>query len=92
MLGTKGWTVHFRPWKVIYCEFFDDKKLASGRKKELKGGRGREWIHDRIREEYPSVGPASTKHLTVFYLWNWALRIVFQASNTDEYDNSLDCI
>ena len=46
--GTKDWTRNYRPWKVIYCEYFTEKAEALKREKALKGGKGREWIHDRI--------------------------------------------
>ena len=55
-LGSKGWTRRFRPWKVIYCEFHTNKASASKKETDLKGGKGREWIHARIRDEYLSVG------------------------------------
>ncbi len=42
--GIKGWTIKFRPWKLIYTEEYDDKKEAIMREKQLKSGRGREWI------------------------------------------------
>ena len=40
-LGTKGWTIRYRPWEVIYCEFFEDRKQAMGREKALKGSSAR---------------------------------------------------
>ncbi len=44
LLGTKGWTIRYRPWKVIYIEFFETKAQALKKEKELKTGKGREWI------------------------------------------------
>ena len=44
-LGTKGYTIRYRPWEVIYVEFFNDKKSALLREKYLKSGGGRRWIH-----------------------------------------------
>ncbi len=43
-LGTKGWTIKFRPWELLYSETFDDKKSAMKREKALKTYRGREYI------------------------------------------------
>ena len=40
-LGTKGWTIKFRPWEVIHTEEFDSKREALDREKQLKGGKGR---------------------------------------------------
>ena len=35
----KGWTIKFRPWKVIYTELFETKEEAIKREKELKSAR-----------------------------------------------------
>ena len=35
-LATKGYTVKFRPWQVIYSEEFSSKSDALKREKELK--------------------------------------------------------
>ena len=47
-LGTKGYTVKFRPWMVIYVEFFSSKAEAMKREKYLKTGIGREFIQNLI--------------------------------------------
>jgi len=47
-LGTKGWTIKYRPWKVIYTERFNTKKEAMKREKKLKGGQGRKWIRNTL--------------------------------------------
>ncbi len=44
LLGTKGYTIKFRPWKVIYVEFFISKSETMKREKYLKTGIGREFI------------------------------------------------
>ena len=44
----KDWTHNFRPWIVIYYEYFDIKTEAVAREKQLKGAKGREWIWDKI--------------------------------------------
>lgn len=46
ILGVKGWTIKYRPWTVIHTETFEMKKDAMAREKELKTGKGREWIHE----------------------------------------------
>ena len=40
----KGYTIRYRPWKVIYVEFFHSKKEALKHEKFLKTGVGRDWI------------------------------------------------
>ncbi len=45
-LGKKGWSIRFRPWRVIYTEEFEFKQDAIKREKQLKGGKGREWIDE----------------------------------------------
>ncbi|WP_433833364.1 GIY-YIG nuclease family protein [Flavobacterium anhuiense] len=47
-LATKGYTLKFRPWKVIHVEFFDSKSEAMKREKYLKTGIGREFIKNLI--------------------------------------------
>ncbi len=42
-----SFTCKFRPWKVIYVEFFSSRKDALYREKLLKGGKGRQWIKNR---------------------------------------------
>lgn len=36
--GTKGWTIRYRPWEVIYVKFFDEKREAMNHEKFLKSG------------------------------------------------------
>jgi putative endonuclease len=43
-IGLKGWTVRGRPWILIYSEQHSTKSYALKREKELKTGRGREFI------------------------------------------------
>ena len=47
-LATKGWTIKFRPWKIIHTEVFDNKQDAMRREKELKSAKGREWIWQKV--------------------------------------------
>ena len=37
-LGTKGYTIKYRPWKVVYTEHYDSKGKALAREKQLKSG------------------------------------------------------
>jgi len=51
-LATKGHTIKFRPWIVIYTEGFDSKTEAMKREKELKSSRGRNFIRNYISTHY----------------------------------------
>ncbi len=46
-LGKKGFTVRYRPWKLIHTEHFENKVDAMKREKQLKGGQGRAWIRKK---------------------------------------------
>ncbi len=48
-LAKSGYTIKFRPWKVIHVEFFNEKKDAMKREKFLKTGQGRLFIKSLIR-------------------------------------------
>ena len=56
--ANKGFTVKFRPWKVIHLEFFESKSEAMQREKQLKSSQGRNWIHSYFTKEsgFISVG------------------------------------
>ncbi|MBU2525546.1 MAG: GIY-YIG nuclease family protein [Bacteroidetes bacterium] len=43
-LGTKGYTLRYRPWEVLHLEFFDNKKDAMLKEKYFKSGAGRNHI------------------------------------------------
>ena len=47
-LGKKGYTIRYRPWKVIHTEKFESKREAMIREKQLKSSRGRNFIHSNI--------------------------------------------
>ena len=47
-LATKGWTIKFRPWRVIHQEVYETKRQAMRREKELKTAKGREWVWGQI--------------------------------------------
>ena len=44
----KGWTKRFQPWRILYYEEFSTKVEAMLREKELKSGKGREFIKLKI--------------------------------------------
>ena len=44
LYATKGYTVRYRPWHVIYTEEFPSKAEALKREKELKSAQGRTFI------------------------------------------------
>ncbi len=43
-LAKTGYTIRYRPWKVVYIEVFDSKTIALQREKWLKSGHGRNFI------------------------------------------------
>ena len=47
-LAKKGWTIKFRPWKVIHTESFDNKAEAMKREKQLKSAQGRVFIQSLL--------------------------------------------
>ena len=48
-LSTKGWTIKYRPWKLIYSEIYTDKLKAMERERQLKSAKGREFIWKIVR-------------------------------------------
>jgi len=49
IMATKGWTVKFRPWNLVFTEEYSTKVEAMKREKNLKGAKGRAEIWDRIK-------------------------------------------
>ena len=47
-LSTKGWTVRYRPWAVVYVKFFTRKSHALHYEKFLKSGQGRKWLNTHV--------------------------------------------
>ena len=45
-LGTKGYTMKFRPWTVLHTEVYENKRKAMKREKQLKAGQGRKGIRE----------------------------------------------
>ena len=35
-LGTKGWTVKYRPWKIVHTEEFETKKRSEQKRKTVE--------------------------------------------------------
>ena len=48
-LAKKGWTINYRPWKLIYKEEFTEKELAMKREIELKSHKGRDFIRKLVK-------------------------------------------
>jgi len=48
-IGTKGYTLRFRPWNLIYTESHNSKKEALVREKQLKSAKGRKFIWNIIK-------------------------------------------
>jgi putative endonuclease len=46
--ATKGYTIHYRPWKVIHVEFFASRAEALIREKQLKSAKGRNFLRTCI--------------------------------------------
>ena len=47
-LGTKGWTIKYRPWKLVFTEEYATKKEAYIREKQLKSSRGRDFVWQKV--------------------------------------------
>ena len=49
-LSRKGWTVRFRPWRLLYKEEYERKSDAMRRERELKSYQGRQFIRQLLSE------------------------------------------
>ena len=47
-LNNTDWTRNYRPWVVVYFEVLETKSAALAREKELKSGKGRDWIKKNL--------------------------------------------
>ena len=47
-LATKGWTIRYRPWVLLYQEAVPDRSAALRREKQLKSGSGRAYLRRLI--------------------------------------------
>ena len=45
-LSNDSYTRSYRPWKVIYVEYYDSRVDALRREKQLKTGKGRDWLRN----------------------------------------------
>jgi putative endonuclease len=43
-VNNKGWTKKYQAWEILYSEEFSNKASAMEREKELKTGKGRDYI------------------------------------------------
>ncbi len=50
-LGKKGWTIKYRPWRLVHWEEYETKKQARRRESQLKTAAGRRWIRSLISQE-----------------------------------------
>ncbi len=50
-LATKGWTIHYRPWMIIYREECLSRSDARKREKQLRSGAGRAFLRSLINLE-----------------------------------------
>ena len=51
-LSKKGYTIRYRPWKVIYVKFYHSKTKALKHEKYLKSGVGRKFIYNEILKNH----------------------------------------
>ncbi len=51
-LATKGYTLNYRPWIVIYTEASDNKKVAMKREKQLKSAKGRTFVWSLVKQKH----------------------------------------
>ena len=47
-LSKRGWTIKYRPWRVVHVEFFTTKSEAMQREHFLKTGVGRGWMRRNL--------------------------------------------
>mgnify|MGYP006151842941 FL=1 len=50
VLAKKGYTLKYRPWNVVYTDIFESKLEAILREKQIKSGKGREFIWGLIKD------------------------------------------
>jgi putative endonuclease len=53
-LATKGHTIKFRPWVIVYSEEVETKTEAIKRERQLKSANGRKFVWDIIHEKFDS--------------------------------------
>ncbi|WP_370086339.1 GIY-YIG nuclease family protein [Ekhidna sp.] len=50
--GTKGYTLRYRPWKLVYLERCEDLKTSMVREKQLKSAQGRAFVWNIIKKSF----------------------------------------
>ena len=50
MFASKGWTIKFRPWEILFTENFETKTEAMKREKQLKSAKGRNYIWQAVKD------------------------------------------
>ncbi len=48
-IAKKGYTIKFRPWKIVHREQFETKSEAMHREQQLKSYQGRQFIRSIIK-------------------------------------------
>ncbi|NOU62392.1 GIY-YIG nuclease family protein [Marinifilum caeruleilacunae] len=51
-LATKGYTIRYRPWEILYTESFHTKQESMKRERQLKSHQGRNFIRELIKRNY----------------------------------------
>ncbi|NOU61110.1 GIY-YIG nuclease family protein [Marinifilum caeruleilacunae] len=51
-LATKGYTMRYRPWEILYTESFHTKQESMKRERQLKSHQGRNFIRELIKRNY----------------------------------------
>jgi putative endonuclease len=54
-LATKGYTIRYRPWEILYTESYNTKQEAMHREKQLKSHQGRNFIRGLVLEKYDRI-------------------------------------
>jgi putative endonuclease len=50
------WSKRYRPWIIVYCEYYLSRFDALRREKALKSNKGREWIWGKIKSDFKEQG------------------------------------
>jgi len=54
IFASKGWTIKFRPWEILFTESFETKTEAMKREKQLKSAKGRNYIWQVVKNRLNS--------------------------------------
>ena len=46
--SNKGWTKSYQPWRILFYEEYENQREAIIREKELKTGKGRDFIRKHL--------------------------------------------